>query len=371
MALHELHPLTIFSLIPMNDVANTVLDYPENCELVSPHPGVRNFLNATNVAREINIGFQITGSQSNLTLATIGRTGNVVVESTELSQTVDQDATPFLPGRDRQVVVSKEVNSRFGFGGADCDQYQFTIHWSKLGSEIPQLSTYLWLGCSYIPQTSVESTLLDTAEPGDIFSNSTVTQECQDRKKDTEMSNNIIKFIGVDFVEGNNLGIFAKLYDGTVARMALDPESYDTLLFEMLPALNYLAYWGIIHRDVKPDNILFKCQVHQARGNPIYSLALGDFGQCNIIGCAVTCTGTQWFMAPEIIGNKGFPQTPKADVWSLFATIAYVMNLGNFKYWVQSADEIIHAVLNVAKAGRNIANIGVSIQQVEYPLKNA
>jgi len=94
----------------------------------------------------------------------------------------------------------------------------------------------------------------------------------------------------------------------------------------MLKALDYLACNWYIHRDVKPENILYT----SIPGRD-YVFQLADFGLCNVIGKATTFTGTLKYMAPEVLQNKLTQQTPKVDVWSLFVTLAWVLDVGGYQ----------------------------------------
>ena len=85
------------------------------------------------------------------------------------------------------------------------------------------------------------------------------------------------------------------------------------LLKESASGLLYLHSVGIIHRDVKPGNILVGCITHNAK--------IADYGISRIADLASTMTarGTLVYQAPEIsLGERyGF----EADVYSLAITM--------------------------------------------------
>ncbi|KAK4131631.1 kinase-like protein [Trichocladium antarcticum] len=91
----------------------------------------------------------------------------------------------------------------------------------------------------------------------------------------------------------------------------------DVVLRQMLLALQCIASHNIIHRDVKPENILWE---YDESGE--YCFRLGDFGLSNDPGLARTAAGTEPFMAPEVYHRQ--KQTTKVDIWSLFATIVWM-----------------------------------------------
>mmetsp|Transcript_37703 Transcript_37703/g.70532 ORF Transcript_37703/g.70532 Transcript_37703/m.70532 type:complete len:1065 (-) Transcript_37703:150-3344(-) len=80
---------------------------------------------------------------------------------------------------------------------------------------------------------------------------------------------------------------------------------------QLLQGLFTLHKLGVIHRDIKPDNLL-------CTGQGVLKIA--DFGWCAEISEAPTVlAGTFQYMAPEVLQN--FPQTEKADVWSAGVTL--------------------------------------------------
>ncbi|KAJ5350118.1 hypothetical protein N7541_007845 [Penicillium brevicompactum] len=142
----------------------------------------------------------------------------------------------------------------------------------------------------------------------------------------------IVEFIHHQEYENgtSNAEIFMGLKDGNLASLLLGGylqsplDIADDILSHMLQALKFLAEKKIIHRDVKPENILFTLS-----SNGKYHFQLGDFGLCSRINHARSFVGTPWYRAPEVT-ERGI-QSPKMDVWSLFVTIAWSLDVHGFR----------------------------------------
>ncbi len=113
------------------------------------------------------------------------------------------------------------------------------------------------------------------------------------------------------------------------------PEVVDTTV-KIARALAVAHRAGILHRDVKPGNIMIS-----AYGEP----ALGDFGIARIEGGHQTTTGlvnaSIVHAAPEVL--EGHKPTPAADIYSLGSTI-FELIVGRAPYY-DPADESVWPVM--------------------------
>jgi serine/threonine protein kinase len=119
------------------------------------------------------------------------------------------------------------------------------------------------------------------------------------------------------------------------------PPFFWRLMTQMLDAIAYLHREKLIHRDVKPDNILF---------DEAEDFYLADFGLSKELDSSRTVVGTPIYMAPEVFSNKD--QTAKVDIWSIGILALQVLNYlppFTFKSIWDSYEEWHHNVLEQVK----------------------
>src|SRR6476660_8076919 len=101
-----------------------------------------------------------------------------------------------------------------------------------------------------------------------------------------------------------------------------EPRKCVQLMAKVAHAVDYAHSRGVLHRDLKPGNILLN-----DRGEPLVS----DFGLAKLLDGnndltrSLTTFGTAGFIAPEQAGDAAVDVTPAADVYSLGAVLFNVL----------------------------------------------
>lgn len=152
------------------------------------------------------------------------------------------------------------------------------------------------------------------------------------------------------------------LKEGTLASLVLTGRNEDAIAGRAyqhtLQALDFIACKGMVHRDVKPENILY---ITQPGGH--FQFQLGDFGLCNRAVNAVSRAGTMIYMAPEISSGRRGTQTHKVDVWSLFVTIVWTLNAGGFRQQLMTTNrfrdeaEVHEEMVRIAATERRASDL--------------
>ncbi|MEU2437572.1 serine/threonine-protein kinase [Streptomyces rubradiris] len=136
-------------------------------------------------------------------------------------------------------------------------------------------------------------------------------------------------------VDGNDLALVMDLVRGTDLRTRLErerrlaPEAAVAIVADVADALAAAHAAGVVHRDVKPENVLLDMQGPLGPGGAHPAL-LTDFGVAKLIDSprrtrATKIIGTPDYLAPEIV--EGLPPRAAVDIYAL-ATVLYELLAG-------------------------------------------
>ncbi len=137
-------------------------------------------------------------------------------------------------------------------------------------------------------------------------------------------------FIAMEYISGGNMRAIMPEHQD-------DPEWALSIAGQIALALGYAHTVGIVHRDVKPENILFR-----ENGSAV----LTDFGIAKTITSntnltrAGTIIGTPKYMSPE--QTDGLGNDPRTDIYSL-GIILYEMLTGNVPYDSENSMAVLYA----------------------------
>jgi len=141
-----------------------------------------------------------------------------------------------------------------------------------------------------------------------------------------------LTYIAMEFIEGEDL-------ENLIAEgRRLPLESTINLIEQIGEALDFAHRHGIIHRDIKPGNVLI-----DKEGRP----RLLDFGIARVSNSTMTqantVMGTPYYMAPEQIAGRAVDH--RADIFSLGAILYEILTLAK-PFPGENMTTVIYRILN-------------------------
>ncbi|HXI02771.1 MAG TPA: serine/threonine-protein kinase [Candidatus Saccharimonadales bacterium] len=148
-------------------------------------------------------------------------------------------------------------------------------------------------------------------------------------------------FIVMEYVEGETLA--HRLEEG-----ALTPRETVRIGAEIADALEYAHQMGVVHRDVKPANILI-------RKDNVAKIA--DFGVARLVSSDLTQTG-QWvgspaYMSPE--QAQGLPADSRSDIFAL-GVVIYEMLTGTRPFTAETLAGLSYQIIHEEPVPPTITN---------------
>jgi len=153
---------------------------------------------------------------------------------------------------------------------------------------------------------------------------------------------NVLPIIEAEIYDGQAVIVTEYAPDGSLREWlkkhggsAPSPEAAVAMTLQILAGLEHLHKQRIIHRDIKPDNILLQYS----------SPRLADFGIARVLKTdthSKGVIGTLAYMAPECFDGKRSQQT---DVWSV-GVVLYEMLAGHLPYDQADTASLINAIVS-------------------------
>jgi serine/threonine protein kinase len=142
-------------------------------------------------------------------------------------------------------------------------------------------------------------------------------------------------YIVMELVEG---GETLKRY--TSSETLLPVEQVIEIIFKCAKALDYAHRQGVIHRDIKPTNILIAADM---------DIKIGDFSIAHLMSADTTNTmpmgfvGSPRYMSPEQVQEDNI--TNQTDLFSL-GIVMYELLTGKHPFYADSFSRLIHKIIN-------------------------
>ena len=189
---------------------------------------------------------------------------------------------------------------------------------------------------------------------------------------------NIVQIFDFDTVDGHPYIVMEYLRGPTLAaylrqlhhrKKRIPPEQVARLLKELSTALDYAHGQGVIHRDIKPGNImlLHKNSDEISLDRPLtddVEVVITDFGLVRIMNAATqtasgTVSGTPAYMSPE--QARGDSTDHRTDIYSL-GIVLYEMLAGRVPFEADSTLTVLHMQIHTTPPP--IPGILPQVQQV-------
>ena len=182
---------------------------------------------------------------------------------------------------------------------------------------------------------------------------------------------NIVAVYAVRRLSDGGLALVMQLVPGRTLKQvlvdegSLDPARAERILHDIAGALSYAHAAGVIHRDVKPENIFLDVITDRA--------LLSDFGiahsneesRLTLTGAAI---GTPAYMAPEQI--DGAPADARSDVYSL-GLVAWEMLVGERPWEGEALYNVIYKQKHEELPAMDSLRPGVIPPRLQYIIERA
>jgi len=130
-----------------------------------------------------------------------------------------------------------------------------------------------------------------------------------------------------------------------IAKNDIDLRSKIQISFELAGTIGNIHQNGIIHKDIKPSNIIFNRKTGEVKVTD-FSIASHIFGEREVHVNPDLLEGTLAYISPEQTGRMNRSIDQRADLYS-FGVLLYEMFTGLLPFAAENALELIHSHMAV------------------------
>ena len=153
------------------------------------------------------------------------------------------------------------------------------------------------------------------------------------------------------YIEGNPLSEVLETLDSRIR---------DRIAYQLLDVVAHLHNHNVVHRDIKPDNIIVR---------PDGSVALLDYGivrQMDQMETSATVIGTRPYMSPEQVNGKS---EQRSDIWAI-GVVLYQMYTGRLPFQGNTEMELMENILHKEVVVPRALNPDISAQLEEILIQS-
>jgi tetratricopeptide (TPR) repeat protein len=251
--------------------------------------------------------------------------GKDTAERPSARKTLDAARTP--PIRDRQAVPGYEIRGELGHGGMGVVYQAWQIKAKRLVA-LKMLLAHAHASLEQKVRFQIEAEAVARLQHPNIVQLYDIGEH------------DGLPFFSLEFCAGGNLD--RQLRERRRAQRPMTPHEAASLVAKLARAMHFAHSHGVVHRDLKPGNVLL---------TPAGEPKIADFGLAKQIGSDIDVSrtgvvmGSPPYMAPEQAAGALRDISPVTDVYALGA-ILYELLTGKPPFLAATAHETIRQVLN-------------------------
>lgn len=144
----------------------------------------------------------------------------------------------------------------------------------------------------------------------------------------------------------------------------IKPSLAAKIVRQLASAVQFSHEHGVLHRDIKPGNVLLFPTACSTEDAFPYTVRLGDFGLAKLMESDHSDTvtslliGTPSYMAPEIVGGKGQSGDVTRDVYALGAVLYYLI-VGQAPFSAATVAESLRLIVDCDAVSPEVVNPAV------------